>query len=158
MASYGPGETTQARVQLRRECGARVGDDGAVLPVVLAFITVIGVIVGALLGQAAVNFNATSALEGRRDRVFAADAGLEWVFARSATIAPAIVPAIEDCNDEALELNGTQVEVCWSGTPDEFTVVSTATDTDDGSASTATAVIVKTATAYVPREWHTASD
>lgn len=135
------------------------GDEGAVLPLVLAFITVIGVIVGALLSQADVNFKATQVLEGHRDRVFAADAGLEWVFARSATIAPTIDPAAaEDCNDDSLEVNGAQVDVCWTGAPTEFTVTSTATDLEDGTVSTATAVIVKTTTAYIPREWNTASE
>ena len=127
------------------------GDEGAVLPTVLAFITVIGIIVGALLGQAAVNFKATVELESNRDRVFAADAGLERAF----------VAADPACN-ETLTVNGATVTLtctALTGGTDGFSVSSSAMK--DGATSVATAVLVKVTTTtnsfYVAREWRTAS-
>lgn len=123
-------------------------DAGAVLPTVLAFITVIGVIVGALLGQASVNFRATVELRENRDRNLAADAGLERAFV-----------AADPACDESLSVNDATVTILCSGDADEFLVTSTATK--DGTASVATAVIAKVTTStssfYVAREWRTAS-
>ena len=136
--------------------GTATGDDGAVLPMVLAFVTVIGVIVGALLSQAAVNFKATTALRDNRDRVFAADAGLEWVLARSATLTASLNPVDAVNCDQSLTVNAAAVTITCVGTRDQFSVTSTASK--DGASSVATAVIVRIpAGFYVAREWHTAS-
>lgn len=119
-------------------------DEGAVLPMVLAFIMVIGVVVGAILGQASAQFTATVALRDHRDRVYAADAGLER----------ALVLQSHTCN-LSLTVNGAAVTVTCSGTPEAFTVTSTAVK--GPSSSVATAVIVKTTSGnFVPREWRTA--
>lgn len=132
-------------------------DSGAVLPMVLAFITVIGLIVGAMLTQASANFQATTALRDNRNRVFAADAGLEWALARSATLTAGLTGLADPVTcAQTLTVNAASVAVSCSGTRDQFTVTSVATK--DGSTSTARAVLVRLpAGFYVPREWNTAS-
>lgn len=134
-------------------------EEGAALPIVLAFITVFGLIVGALLGQASVNFNATTALRDNRDRLLAADAGLEWALARSIDLTSGLALSAPVTCDQTLDVNGAVVTVeCAAGsTASELSVTSTAVK--GGHTSVATAVIVRTpAGGYVPRAWQTASD
>lgn len=139
----------------RRRIGE--GDDGNVLPMVLAFVTVIGVVVGALLGQASANFSATTALRDNRDRVYAADAGLEWVLARAGVITATLANATDPVAcPQTLAVNGATVSISCSGQRDQFTVTSTAVK--DGSTSVATAVLVRLPSQhYIPREWVTAT-
>ena len=57
------------------------GDDGVILPIALAFVTVIALIIGTLLTQSATQFKATEAFRDRQAGIFAADAGLERALA-----------------------------------------------------------------------------
>lgn len=131
------------------------GDDGAALPMALAFVSVIGVIVGVLLTQAAVNFRATVVLRDQRDRVFAADAGLEWVLARAAAIATAAGTGPVSCTSTLTVNNATVVLAC-SGDANGFNVTSTASKA--GSSTIGRAVIAKTAVGYTPTSWDTGTD
>lgn len=57
------------------------GDDGTVMLMALAFVMVIGLVIGALLTQSATQFKAERAFREQREGVFAADAGLEYAVA-----------------------------------------------------------------------------
>jgi hypothetical protein len=54
------------------------GDAGQVLVLVLLFMIVFGLILGALLSNAAVNLRNTSTVRNQESKVYAADAGLDW--------------------------------------------------------------------------------
>src|SRR2546423_11582743 len=58
--------------------GEGAHEDGAVLLIVLMIVTVIGLVLGAVLGQAAASMKSTSVVQSHYNKVYAADAGLDW--------------------------------------------------------------------------------
>ena len=60
-------------------------DDGMALPLVLFLVVVVGFVVAALLTQARSNLRATVVTNNQQDKVYAANAGLDWAIQRLRT-------------------------------------------------------------------------
>ena len=60
-------------------------DDGMALPLVLFLVVVVGFVVAALLTQARSNLRATVVTNNQQDKVYAANAGLDWAIQRFRT-------------------------------------------------------------------------
>lgn len=95
-----------ARLQHRDETGSA-------LVVALAFVSLFGVFIAAILAQVSTNMKLTGTTRARADRLFAADAGLEWGIqqARTQNSACANVPAGDQTLTTTLQVNGRAVTV-----------------------------------------------
>lgn len=91
----------------------RHDEQGSTLVVALAFISLFGVFIAAVLAQVSTNMGLTGTTRDRADRLYAADAGLEWGLqqARTSDSACANPAAGEQALTSTLNVNGRTVTV-----------------------------------------------
>jgi len=92
----------------------RRDEQGSVLVVALAFLSLFGVFIAAILAQTSTNLHLTSTTRARTDRLFAADGGVEWGIQRartSDTTCPTSTSTSTDTLTSTLNVDGRAVTV-----------------------------------------------